>query len=89
MRLNQTSKLLHSNGNHKEDEKASLRMGENICKQSNRQKTNLQNTQTAYGAQYKKKNPNQKMDGRPKDTFLPRKTFLTSGTFSRIRWITP
>ena len=36
-----------------------------------------------------KKKPNQKMDGRPKNTFLPRKTFLTSGTFSRIRRITP
>ena len=28
-------KLLHSKGNHKQDEKTTLRMGENICKQSN------------------------------------------------------
>ena len=29
---NETSKLLHSKGNHKQDEKTALRMGENICK---------------------------------------------------------
>ena len=34
MRLNQTSKLLHSKGNHKEDEKASLRMGEISCNEA-------------------------------------------------------
>ena len=27
--------LLHSKGNHKQDEKTTLRMGENICKRSN------------------------------------------------------
>ena len=32
MWTNETSKLLHSKGNHKQDEKATLRMGENICK---------------------------------------------------------
>ena len=36
-------------------------MGQNICKQSNRQRINLQNIQTAHGAQYQKnKQPNQK-----------------------------
>ena len=30
--LYQTEKLLHSKGNHKQDEKTTLRMGENICK---------------------------------------------------------
>ena len=29
---NETSKLLHSKGKHKQDEKTTLRMGENICK---------------------------------------------------------
>ena len=29
---NETSKLLHSKENHKQDEKTTLRMGENICK---------------------------------------------------------
>ena len=36
---NETSKLLHSKGNHKEDKKTTLRMGENICKRINGQKT--------------------------------------------------
>ena len=40
---NETSKLLHSKGNHKQDEKATLRMGENICKRINEQGINLQN----------------------------------------------
>ena len=31
-------------------------MGENICKRSNRQRINLQNIQTAHGAQYQKTN---------------------------------
>ena len=35
-----------------------LRMGENICKQSNWQGISLQNTQTAYTAQYKKETNN-------------------------------
>ena len=42
---NATSKLLHSKGNHKRDEKTTLRMGENICKQINGQRINLQNIQ--------------------------------------------
>ena len=33
-----------------------LRMGENICKWSNRQRINLQNIQTAHAAQYQKTN---------------------------------
>ena len=43
-------------------------MGENICKLSIRQRINLQNIQTAHGAQYilKNKQPNQKMGRRPK-----------------------
>ena len=43
MRPNETSKILHSKGNHKQDKKTTLRMGENICKQINRQRINLQN----------------------------------------------
>ena len=65
MRLN--LKLLHSKGNHKQDEKTTLRMGENICKWSNGQRNNLQNIQTAHGAQYQKnKQPNPKIGRRPK-----------------------
>ena len=54
---NETSKLLHSKGNHKQDEMTTLRMGENICKQINGQRINLQNIQTAHGAQYQKNKP--------------------------------
>ena len=36
MRPNETSKLLHGEGNHKQDEKTTLRMGENICKRINK-----------------------------------------------------
>ena len=58
---NETQKLLHSKGNHKQDEKTTLRMGENICQRSNRQRINLQNIQTAHGVQYtKNKRPNLK-----------------------------
>ena len=32
-------------------------MGEKICKWSNPQEINLQNIETTYAAQYKKKNP--------------------------------
>ena len=32
---NETSKLLHSKGNHKQDKKTTLRIGENICKRIN------------------------------------------------------
>ena len=50
-------------GNHKQNEKTTHRMGENICKWSDRQGINLQNIQIVHAAQYKKKNkqPNQKM----------------------------
>ena len=40
---NETSKLLHSKGNHKQDEKTTLIEGENICKRINGQRINLQN----------------------------------------------
>ena len=39
-------------GNYKQDEKTTLRMGENICKRINGQRINLQNIQTAHAAQY-------------------------------------
>ena len=43
---------MHSKGNHKQNEKTTLRMGENICKTSEQQGITLQNKQTAQ----KKKN---------------------------------
>ena len=57
---NESEKLLHSKGNHKQDEKTTLRMGENICKQNNWQRFNLQNIQAAHAAQFQKNNPIQK-----------------------------
>ena len=48
---------MHSKGNHKQDKKTTLRTGENTCKGNNRQRINLQNIQTAHGAQLKKKKP--------------------------------
>ena len=49
---------MHSKRNHKKDEKTTLRMGENIGKQSDWQRINLQNIQTVHAAQYKKKKSN-------------------------------
>ena len=40
---NETLKLLHRKGNHKQDEERTFRMGENICKRINGQRINLQN----------------------------------------------
>ena len=49
-------------------------MGENICKSNDWQGVNLQNLQTAPAAQYQKnKQPNQKIDRRPKQIFLQRR----------------
>ena len=53
---NETWKLLHSKENHQQDERATLRMVENICKWSNWQRINLQNIQAAYAAPYQKTN---------------------------------
>ena len=44
---NQIYKLLHSKGNHKQNEKTTYRLGENICKWCNRQGLYFQNIQTA------------------------------------------
>ena len=48
---------MHSKGNHKQDEKTTLRTGENICQRSNWQRFNLQNIQTAHAAQCQRNNP--------------------------------
>ena len=58
---------MHSKGNHKQNEKTTHRMGENIHKQCDWQGIILQNLQTAHAAQYlKNKEPNQKIGRRPK-----------------------
>ena len=57
---NKTWRLLHSKGNHKQNEKTTLRMGENICKWGNWQRINLQNLQAAHACIKKTNNPIQK-----------------------------
>ena len=44
--------LLYSKGKHKQNEKTTHRIRENVCKQSNQQGINLQNIQTAHTAPY-------------------------------------
>ena len=43
-------------GNHKQNEKTTYRMGENICKQCNQKELNFQSIQTAHTTQSKKTN---------------------------------
>ena len=57
---NQTYKLLHSKGNHKQNEKTIYRMGENIGKQCERQGLNFKNIVTAHTTQQQQKNPIEK-----------------------------
>ena len=45
---NQTSKILHSWGNHKQNEKTIYGLGENSCKWCNWQGLNFQNIQAAH-----------------------------------------
>ena len=74
MEPKQTYKLLHSKGNHKQNENTTCELGESICKQCNQQGLNFQNIQNAHIIWYiKKKNLNKKRGGRPKQTFLQRK----------------
>ena len=49
---------MHSKGNYEENEKATHRMGENICNLRGQQEINLQGIQKAYVANYKKNNTN-------------------------------
>ena len=47
---------MHSKGSHKQDEKTTLRMGENISKRSNLKGIHLQNIQTAHTTPCQKTN---------------------------------
>ena len=70
----QTYKLLHSKGNHKQNEKTTYRLGENICKWCDWQGVNFQNIPTAHTTQQQKnKQPNGKTGRRTKQTFLQRR----------------
>ena len=57
MDLKKTYTLLHSKGNHKQNEKITLQTGENICKWCNQQGLKFQNMQTAQAVQQQKDNP--------------------------------
>ena len=50
---------MHSKGNHKQNEKITYRMGENICKLCDGEGIDFQNIQTTHTAQYKKKQTTQ------------------------------
>ena len=64
---------MHSKGNYKQDEKTTLRMGENNSKGKNWQRINFQNIQAAHTIQYQKnKQSNQKVGKRPKQTLIQR-----------------
>ena len=51
----QTYKLLYSKVNHKQNEKTTHRLGENICKLCDQKGLNFQNTQIAHTTQHQKK----------------------------------
>ena len=51
---NQTYKILHSKGNHQQNEKTTYRIGENLCKVCDWQEVTIQNIKTACTTQYKK-----------------------------------
>ena len=67
MRPNQSYKLLHSKGNHTQNEKTTYRLEENTGDHRDWQGLNFQNIQTAHTTQYQKKknNPIKKMGRRP------------------------
>ena len=73
MGLNQTYKLLHSKANHKQNEKTTYKLGENICKPCNRQGLNFPDIRTAHSTQYQKNQTTQSKTGRPKQTFLQKR----------------
>ena len=49
---------MHSKENHKQNEKTTYGLGENIYKQCNRRKVNIQNIQTPHTTHYQKRQPN-------------------------------
>ena len=60
MVTNHTYKLLYSKGNHKQNEKTTYRLRENILKLGNQQGLNFQNIQTVHATQQQQpqKQPN-------------------------------
>ena len=72
MGLNQTLKLFHSKGNHKQNKKTTHGMGENICKENNKGLISKIHKQLMQ-LNIKNKQPNQKMNKSSKQTFLQKR----------------
>ena len=51
---------MHSKGNHKQNERTTYEMGENICKGCSQHGINFQNIETVHTAQCQKKQKNPK-----------------------------
>ena len=66
MRPNQTYKLLYSRRNHKQNEKTTYKLGENICKWFKEKRLISKIYKQFMQLKIKKKNPNQKKGRRPK-----------------------
>ena len=54
---NETYKLLHSKGNHKQNKKTTYGMGKNICQQCDQQGINFQNIQIIQLSKQKHQKP--------------------------------
>ena len=61
---------MQSKGNHKQNEKTTYGMRENVCKKCDQQGLNFQNMQTSHTTQQKQQKSNWKICRRPKYTFL-------------------
>ena len=73
MRLNQTNKLWHSKGNHKQN-KDNLQNGRKYLQMMQPTRdSSPKYTNRSYNSITKNKQANQTMDGRPKQTFLQRR----------------
>ena len=68
----QTYKLLYSKGNHKQNEKTTHRLGENICKLCDQKGLNFQNHKQLIQCNTKKKK-NLIKNGQKTQTFLQRR----------------
>ena len=81
---NKQYKLLHSEWKHKQNEKTTYGLGENVHKRCDWQGLNSQNIKTAHTTQpQKSKQPNQKMGRIPKQTFLQRNIQMVNGHIKR------
>ena len=69
---NVTQKFLHSKGNHKQNEKATNKMGQNNCKWCDWQGISLQNLRMAHATQYPRRKTTKSKN--EQKTISPKKT---------------